>query len=182
MKKIGRAFSRALTVLSFLLFCLSSKSSFAAALCDPGIAKIVSLQGRVEVYRVGQPQPQPARLYDSYCPGDQISVGERSRADVALLNEPIIRLDQNTTLTLNGIQQNRSIIQLIRGVIYFFSRLPRNLEINTTFVNAGVEGTEGLVGVEANRTLISIFEGRVRAENQFGVLSIVGGQSAGRGT
>jgi len=132
----------------------------------------------VEVYRAGQTQPQAARLNDTYCPGDQISVGERSRADVALVNEPIIRMDQNTTLTLGGVKEDRSIIQLIKGVIYFFSRLPRNLEISTTFVNAGVEGTEGLVAVEANRTLISIFEGRVRAENQFGILSIAGGQSA----
>jgi tetratricopeptide (TPR) repeat protein len=178
MRKLRGVFSRVFMVVLFSLFCLSPKSSFAAALCDPSIARIVSVQGRVEVYRAGQTQPQPARLYDTYCPGDQIAVGERSRADVALLNEPIIRLDQNTTLTLNGTQQDRSIIQLIRGVIYFFSRLPRNLEINTTFVNAGVEGTEGLVVVEANRTLISIFEGRVRAENQFGALSIAGGQSA----
>jgi tetratricopeptide (TPR) repeat protein len=178
MKKIGVAFSRPFTVVLFSLFCLSPKSSSAASLCDPSIARIVSVQGRVEVYRAGQTQPQPARLYDAYCPGDQIAVGERSRADVALLNEPIIRLDQNTTLTLNGIQQDRSIIQLIKGLIYFFSRLPRNLEVNTTFVNAGVEGTEGLVAVEANRTLISIFEGRVRAENQFSSLSIAGGQSA----
>src|ERR1044071_8565970 len=178
MRNIRDRFSQLLTATALSLRCLFPKSSLAPALCDPWIAKIVSIQGRVEIYRTGQTQPQPARLYDTYCPGDQIAVGERSRADVALLNEPIIRLDQNTTLTLNGIQQNRSIIQLIRGVIYFFSRLPRNLEINTTFVNAGVEGTEGLIALEANRTLISIFEGRVRAENQFGVLSIVGGQSA----
>ena len=178
MKQIGLAFSRPFTVLLFSLFCLSPNSSFAAALCDPWIARIVSVQGRVEVYRAGQAQPQAVRLNDTYCPDDQISVGERSRADVALVNEPIIRMDQNTTLTLGGVKEDRSIIQLIKGVIYFFSRLPRNLEINTTFVNAGVEGTEGLVAVEANRTLISIFEGRVRAENQFGSLSIAGGQSA----
>jgi FecR-like protein len=178
MKKIGVAFSRSFTVLLLSLSGFSPNSTFAAALCDPWIAKIVSIQGRVEVYRAGQAQPQPARLSDTYCPGDQISVGERSRADVALLNEPLIRLDQNTTLTLNAIKEDRSIIQLIKGVIYFFSRLPRNLEINTTFVNAGVEGTEGLVAVETNRTLISIFEGRVRAENQFGSLLIAGGQSA----
>ena len=178
MRKMRRALSRLFTVVLLSLFCLSPKSSFAVALCDPWIARIVSVQGRVEVYRAGQAQPQPARLNDTYCPGDQISVGERSRADVALLNEPIIRLDQNTTLTLGGIKEDRSIVQLIKGIIYFFSRLPRNLEVSTTFVNAGVEGTEGVVAVEANRTLISIFEGRVRAENQFGSLSIGGGQSA----
>jgi tetratricopeptide (TPR) repeat protein len=170
--------SRLVVAIALSVLCLYPTTSLAAALCDPWIAKIVSVQGRVEIYRAGQAQPQAARLYDTYCPGDQISVGERSRADVALLNEPIIRLDQNTTLTLGGVKQERSIVQLIKGVIYFFSRLPRNLEISTTFVNAGVEGTEGLVAVEANRTLISIFEGRVRADNQFGALSIVGGQSA----
>jgi len=150
----------------------------AAALCDPWVAKIVSLQGNVEARRAGQTPPQQARLNEVYCAGDQISVGERSRADVALVNQPVVRLDQNTTLTLGGVKQETSIIQLIRGVIYFFSRLPRKLEITTTFVNAGVEATEGLVAVEANRTLISIFEGRVLAANQFGSLAIVGGQSA----
>jgi tetratricopeptide (TPR) repeat protein len=178
MSNIRALLSRLVVAIALSVLCLYPTTSLAAALCDPWIAKIVSVQGRVEIYRAGQAQPQPARLYDTYCPGDQISVGERSRADVALLNEPIIRLDQNTTLTLGGVKQERSIVQLIKGVIYFFSRLPRNLEISTTFVNAGVEGTEGLVAVEANRTLISIFEGRVRAENQFGSLSIVGGQSA----
>ncbi|HEY7315992.1 MAG TPA: hypothetical protein VIE89_00345, partial [Candidatus Binatia bacterium] len=132
MKKIGVAFSRSFTVLLFSLFCFSPNSSFAATLCDPSIARIVSVQGRVDIYRAGQTQSQPARLNDTYCPGDQISVGELSRADVALLNEPIIRMDQNTTLTLGGVKENRSIIQLIKGVIYFFSRLPRNLEISTT--------------------------------------------------
>src|ERR671928_1892788 len=102
MRKRRAIFSRPFTAAVFSLLWLFPGSLFAAALCDPSIARIVSVQGRVEVYRSGQAQPQPARLYDSYCPGDQISVGERSRADVTLLNEPIIRLDQNTTLTLGG--------------------------------------------------------------------------------
>jgi tetratricopeptide (TPR) repeat protein len=178
MSNIRALLSRLVVAIALSVLCLYPTTSLAAALCDPWIARIVSVQGRVEVYRAGQAQPQAARLNDTYCPGDQISVGERSRADVALLNEPIIRMDQNTTLTLGGVKQERSIVQLIKGVIYFFSRLPRNLEVSTTFVNAGVEGTEGLVAVEANRTLISIFEGRVRAENQFGSLSIAGGQNA----
>ena len=62
--------------------------------------------------------------------------------------------------------------------MYFFSRLPRNLEVRTAFVNAGVEGTEGLIVVESNRTLITIFEGTVVAGNPSGSLTLVGGQSA----
>ncbi len=154
--------------------------SFAATPCDPWIAQMVSVQGNVEVRRAGQTQWQPARLNDLYCAGDRIQVGERSRADVALANQPILRVDQNSTITLGEIKEQRTaLVELLRGALYFFSRLPRNLEIKTTFVNAGVEGTEGLVLVEATRTLIAFLKVRCCAANQFGMLTlIVGGQSA----
>src|SRR5713226_7578897 len=151
----------------------------AATTCDPWVAKVVSVQGNVEVRRAGQTQWQLARLNDTYCAGDRIQVGEKSRADIALINQPVIRLDQDTTITLGGLKEERaSLIEIIKGAIYFFSRLPRNLEIITAFVNAGVEGTEGLVRVDSDKTLISIFEGRVLAANQAGSLTITGGQSA----
>jgi tetratricopeptide (TPR) repeat protein len=151
----------------------------AATPCDPSVARMVSVQGNVEVQRAGQPQWRPAQLNDTYCAGDRIQVGERSRAAVALINQPVLRLDQNTTITLGGVKDERtSLIDLARGALYFLSRLPRGLEVNTAFVNAGVEGTEGLVQVEADRTFLSIFEGRVLAANQAGSLSLTSGQSA----
>jgi len=154
-------------------------ASPAAAPCDPPIAKMVSVQGNVEVRRAGQPQSQPARLNDTYCPGDRIQVGEKSRADVSLVNQPLLRLDQNTVITLAGLKDERaSIIDLARGALHFFSRLPRNLEVNTAFVNAGVEGTEGVVEVEADRATITIFEGKVLAANAVGSLALADGQSA----
>jgi tetratricopeptide (TPR) repeat protein len=138
-----------------------------------------SVQGNVEVRRAGQTQWQQVRLNDGYCAGDRVQVGERSRADVSLVNQPILRLDQNSTITFGGVKDERtSLIELVRGALYFFSRVPRNLEIITAFVNAGVEGTEGLVRVEADRALISIFEGRVLAVNQAGKLTLTSGQSA----
>jgi tetratricopeptide (TPR) repeat protein len=153
--------------------------STAAAPCDPWVAKMVSAQGIVEVRRSGQTQWVPARLNDLYCGGDQVQVGERSRADLTLINQPIVRLNQNTTISLGGVRDERvSLLDLIRGALYFFSRLPRNLEVRTSFVNAGVEGTEGLIVVEPNRTLITIFEGTVLASNPFGSLTLVSGQSA----
>jgi tetratricopeptide (TPR) repeat protein len=153
--------------------------STAAAPCDPWVARMVSVQGLVEVRRAGQTQWVPARLNDLYCGGDQVQVGERSRADLALINQPVVRLDQNTTISLGGIREQRvSWFDLVRGALYFFSRMPRNLEVRTAFVNAGVEGTEGLIIVESNRTLMTIFEGMVLASNPSGSLTLVGGQSA----
>jgi len=167
-------------ISSAVVLLLSAPSSVrAAAVCDPGIAKMVSVQGNVVVLRVGQTQPQPARLNETYCAGDRIQVGDKSRADIALVNQPVLRLDQNTLITLAGLKEERaSVIDLARGALHFFSRLPRNLEVNTAFVNAGVEGTEGLVQVEGDRTLITIFEGRVLAANAAGSLPIASGQSA----
>jgi tetratricopeptide (TPR) repeat protein len=45
-------------------------------------------------------------------------------------------------------------------------------------VNAGVEGTEGLIRVGNDRTEITIFEGNVVAANDAGTLSLTGGESA----
>ena len=102
----------------------------AASSCDPWTARMVSVQGDVEVRRAGETQWQPARLSDLYCAGDRIQVGERSRADVVLANQPILRLDQNSTITLGGIKEQRTaLVELLRGALYFFSRLPRNLDI-----------------------------------------------------
>jgi tetratricopeptide (TPR) repeat protein len=165
------------TSLSTVLLCRHVSS--AATTCDPWVAKMVSVQGNVQARRTGQTQWQPALLNDTYCTGDRIQVGESSRADVALVNQPVLRLDQNTTITLGGVKEKRtSLIELIKGAMYFFSRFPRNLEVNTAFVNAGVEGTEGLIQVEADRTLITTFEGKVLASNEAGRLILTDGQSA----
>ncbi|MGH7767057.1 MAG: tetratricopeptide repeat protein [Candidatus Binatia bacterium] len=158
---------------------LQPSLSIAATMCDPWVAKMVSVQGNVEARRAGQTEWRRARLNDTYCTGDRIQVGERSRADVVLINQPVLRLDQNSTITLGAVKEQRtSVIELIKGAVYFFSRLPRNLEVRTAFVNAGVEGTEGLITAEAESTSILIFEGKVLAENQAGKLAITSGESA----
>jgi tetratricopeptide (TPR) repeat protein len=165
--------------LTGLFFSGMVQSTLAAAPCEPVVARVVSVQGNVEVRRAGQAQSQPARLNDSYCAGDRIQVGERSRADLALVNQPLLRLDQKTVITLAEPTADRvSLINLTQGALHFFSRLPRNLQINTAFVNAGVEGTEGLVEVEADRALVTIFEGRALAANAAGSLTLTDGQSA----
>jgi ferric-dicitrate binding protein FerR (iron transport regulator) len=158
-------------IYSVFLTILLYPSAAPAETCEQWVAKVVSVQGSVEVQRVGETQWQPVKLNDTYCPGDVIRVQERSRADIALVNQPVIRLDQNTTITLGGLKEERtSLVDLLKGAAHFFSRLPRNLEVRTAFVNAGVEGTEFFIRVEENQTFISIFEGKVLASNEAGKL------------
>ena len=178
MKRIGSYLLRLITGTSFLAALLYPYAS-PAATCEPWVARVVSVQGSVEARKAGGPQWQPVKLNDTYCKGDTIRVLERSRAGLALVNQPLLRLDQNSTITLGGLKDERtSLIELAKGAAHFFSRLRRNLEVNTAFVNAGVEGTELFIRVEANRTFISIFDGKVLASNQAGSVTLTSGQSA----
>ena len=151
----------------------------AAGTCEEWAAKVVSVQGSVEVQRAGEAQWQPVRLYDTYCPGDRMRVQEHSRAAIVLPNEAILRLDQKTTITFIGLEKGPiSVLDLLNGAVHFFSRMPRGLKVMTPFVNAAVEGTEFFVKVEREQTFLSVFEGRVAATNEAGSLTLASGQSS----
>jgi tetratricopeptide (TPR) repeat protein len=153
-------------------------ATLRGATCEPSIAKAAAVEGKVDVRRPPETQWQPVKLNDTFCPGDVIRVQERSRADIALSNQPMLRLDQNTTMTLGGVKkQGGSVVELTKGAMHFFSRLPRNLDIKTAFVNAGVEGTEGVVNVSDEKAEVTIFEGKVVAANEAGRVNITNGQS-----
>ncbi len=150
-----------------------------AATCEKWAGKVVSWQGTVEVKPAGESQWRAVKLYETFCPGDTIRTDRRSRADIALYNHPVLRLDQNTTVTLGGMKDERtSLVDMISGAALFFSRVTRNLDVRTATVNAGVEGTEFFVKADESKTLISIFEGKVLASNEAGSLAVTTGQSA----
>ena len=168
-----------LMTCAVLLTVLLYPNASPAKTCDQWAAKMVSVEGRVEVKQVGETQWQAAKLNDTYCAGDMIRVEENSRADIALVNQPVLRLNQNTTITLGGMkEEQRSIIDMLKGAAHFFSRAPKSLEVRTAFVNAGVEGTEFFIRVDDNQTFMTVFEGRVLAKNEAGSVGIAGGQSA----
>jgi len=174
----------------FLCFIIMAVApvNISAQTCEKWVAKAVSVEGMVEVKRAGEAQWQQVQLDETFCAGDQIRVLEESRADLSFANQPLLRLDQNTTITLAGIEEESSAfgdlfnsaakLDFLEGAAHFFSRLPRNLEVRTGFVNAGVEGTEFFIKVADNRTFISVFEGKVLALNEAGSLPLTSGQSA----
>jgi tetratricopeptide (TPR) repeat protein len=150
-----------------------------AATCEKWAGKVVSAQGVVEVKLAGETQWQPVKLNETYCPGDTIRTDRKSRADIALYNHPILRLDQNSTVALGGMKDERtSLVDLVSGAALFFSRVTRNLEVRTATVNAGVEGTEFFLRAEEGKTEMTVFEGKVLASNAAGGLPVTTGQSA----
>ena len=143
------------------------------------VSRIVSLQGEVIVRRHGETRWQPVKLNDPFFAGDQIRVESNSRAGIVLSNDAVLRLDQNTTMIFTEIEQQRTFIfRLLDGAANFFSHRPRSLKILTPFVNGVVEGTEFFVQVDATQTRIDLFEGRILAENDHGMLELAKGERA----
>ena len=171
-----------LVILSMVLGLLGGvlfPGMLEAETCEEWVAKAESVQGRVEVRKAGQTQWTQVQRHDTFCPGDIIQVRERSRLAIVAQNGSTHRLDENTTITITPSEQKQTFLLNLRaGAAYFFSRLPRSLQVITPFANAGVEGTEFFVKVEGDQTFLSVFEGRVAATNPMGSLTLASGQSA----
>ncbi len=158
---------------------LMSGPAAAAPPCADPVAETVSVQGTVEVQRSGRPSWEPLAYKDTVCPGDAVRALSRSRADFALVNETILRIDQGTRIVFSmPVKEQSPLVTVLSGAAYFISRTPRRFRVETPFVNAGVEGTEFLIRVEGGETVLTVFEGRIAAENESGRVTLGSGQTA----
>jgi len=165
-----------LSVVVFMLF--SQSNSQGAELCEPWVAKLVSVEGAVEARPAKQVDWRSANIGETFCPGDSIRL-HQYRAAIVLSNETIMRLDAGTTLTFTKLEQDEPTwLDLITGMVHFISRVPRRLTITTPFVNGFVEGTEFVIRVDNSRTTLWVFEGRVLASNDLGTLQVASGEVA----
>lgn len=146
--------------------------------CERWIAKAVSVEGRVESLRKGETLWHPVRRDDTFCAGDTVRVSRLSRAEILLSNQATVRLDQETTLSLEGQEDGRGLLMDLRqGAAHFFSRIRRGLTIRTPSVNAMVRGTEFFIRADVQETFMTVFEGDVMVENAAGGISLGRGQS-----
>jgi len=153
----------------------------AADTCEPIIGRIATIEGRVEYQRNNTADWLPAALERELCQGDSVRIGERSRAVVALANEAVLRLDQNTTIQLVNVSkkaEESSFLKLIRGALESFSRKPRRFEVSTPYLNGSIEGTEFVFRVQDDESVLTVLEGRVRAANDHGTILVAAGEAA----
>ncbi|MDD5036800.1 MAG: FecR domain-containing protein [Methylococcaceae bacterium] len=168
------------------ILCLAlgtSLASGAAAMeapdCTDWLAKLASKQGKVDAFKSLRKAWLEADLDYSFCFGDKVRTWEKSRAQIHMKNETFVRLDQNTTLAFSEAkQQGADWVELLRGAVYFISRVPYELNIKTPFVNATIKGTEFAIRVNDDETRIDVFEGKVAVENPKGKLDLGKNQSA----
>jgi len=163
-----------------ILFALQTTGAFAADSCEVKVGRLATVEGQVEVQRTGMASWRPGKLNDALCRGDTVRAGERSRATVVLVNQAVLRIDQNTAMRLDnisGVAEERSALSLLKGALQSFSRKPRGFEISTPYLNGSIEGTEFVFRVEDGESTLTVFEGTVLASNEQGSASVSGGES-----
>lgn len=168
-----------------LLLCVAlwllAVPSQAQELCRILAGQFASIDGTVEVRRGDNDSWQKVTRDTPLCVGDAIRVGERSRAAVSLVNDAVLRIDQNTTmrlLNISGKEQEQSWLELVKGAFQCFSRKPRALKINTPYLNGLIEGTEFVAEAQDTRSSLTVLEGRVTAENERGSVVVKPGTAA----
>lgn len=153
----------------------------AADACDPVVGRIVAVEGLVELLRAGASRWQTADLEDVLCEGDTVRSGTKSRAALVLINEAVLRLDQLTAMRLVEVvpeEEEKSVLEHIKGLFSSFSRQPRTMQINAPYLNGAIEGTEFVAHTEEQRSTITVLEGIVRASNESGSVVVAQGEAA----
>jgi hypothetical protein len=163
------------------LLTLSITSNAQAEDSCEAIGRLASTEGIVEIQHVDTTKWITAKTDDSLCQGDTVRAGDDSRGAIALTNNAILRVDQNSTVQLLNItakKEESSVISLLKGAIQSFSRKPSYFSINTAYLNGSIEGTEFVFRVNEDSSELTVLEGLVVASNEQGNVSVGSGQQA----
>ncbi|PPD39123.1 MAG: TonB-dependent receptor [Methylobacter sp.] len=168
-----------LLLVFFARQCWSGTDTTSKSCTGPFSAKLVSLQGKLFFDPDGKGHWQPAHLDESFCEGSRVRVEPYSRASLLLPDGIVLRLDEGTVLTLNGIGTDQpTLLALLKGFVHFISRTSKRLEISSPIANAGPEGTEFAMGIDGNKASLWVYEGGVKFFNPQGSVHLLPGQGA----
>jgi len=165
--------------VAFLLALTVGAQPGEARTCSPVAGELVSVQGLVE-YRDGAAWTV-ASPGESLCDRDAVRTGANSRAAIRLVDDAVLRLDENTTLVLSDVApepEEPSLLQLVFGAFQSFSRDPQTLQVDTPYINATIEGTEFALRVTDKEGTLVVVEGTVLASNDKGSVRVSSGNGA----
>jgi len=143
-----------------------------------GAKQLTDLQGGVFTYIKGDVKlfdimgkPKPVKVEGFFLPTDEIRTGKDSVADIQLMDGVIIRIKQNSVITLkkiwvdSGRKEMAANIELNKGAIFakVISKLTKNSAFNvkTPTSVAGVRGTEFLVQESGDKSEVLVNDGTV---------------------
>lgn len=139
---------------------------------------ITYLDGQVQVKRAGETRWTSARPNMILLENDQIKVLSQSRAELILDNQSVLRLAENTLLTIHKLEEEKATqketarMDISAGKLWvrmakLFNPASR-YDVKTPTAIAGVQGTVYQVVVGGDQsTTIQVFQGAVNIYNPF---------------
>jgi Tfp pilus assembly protein PilF len=153
-------------LLTILLTITIANMASADTRCENPAATLESAKGVVE-WTIGDADTwQKAERGGSFCYGDKIRVLEQ-RAALRLANETLVRLQENSLITLLP-EEKGFWFGLLEGAGHFLSRTPKQFTIKAPYLNAAVDGTEFVVIAQPQENRVAVVEGAVRVSNDLG--------------
>src|SRR5262245_41248004 len=146
---------RGVALLGLAGVCLPGVAQ-AGRSCAEWSAEVSSVEGLVEIRRTATAVWTALGPGERVCTEDSVRVGRSSRATLVLPDGGDLRLDELTTVNLPEPPSAGTLIELLRGIIHVISRDPRSLSFKTPYANAGLEGTEFDIRVDANERLTEV--------------------------
>jgi len=164
---------------AFLAVLAGLSASATVVACEQKSARLVALQGGLEIQEGGPDEWAAVTPEREFCPGDRIRTRSQSRATLELSNKTYLSLNQQTTIVFSGIKaRTPSWLDLIKGILYVRSRTPSSLDVRTRYVNAAIKGTEFMVSADDSQGQVTVFEGTVESSNAQGSVTLTDGQAA----
>ena len=171
----------AFVIVSLLFWTLNHNQTTAAV---PGESedpsRILTLTGRVEISRNNGTNWSAGRTNMVLNIGNRVRTGRRSRATIQMTDKSVLRVRQLSTLVIQAPRttSEKPVLDLKSGSSYFFSReSPTEVKFRTPLTSGAIRGTEFELSVAENgETEVTMLDGEVQLENEFGEETIVSGE------
>lgn len=154
----------------------------AAESAGTNSVRIVELQGSVQFQPAGAQHWFAATNDQPLHAFDRIRTAANSRVALRWSTQSVVPFGASTELEVlpPKAEDTQAGLHLIRGIISFFHRdKPGRIHIITRGAVAGVEGTEFVLAVnDADRTTLSVVNGKVKISNPHGALTLTNSEQA----
>lgn len=147
--------------------------------------RIDQLQGEAEILLPGNPRWTLTQTNQTLQPLDRLRTKANSRVTLRWSDQSVATFKELTEIEILPRHAPDAVsgLHLVRGIFSFLHRdKPGRIRVITRGAVAGVEGTEFVIEVagadDAERTTLSLLDGRVRFGNDQGELVLTNGQQA----
>ncbi len=143
-------------------------------------ARLLTVEGKVEVARSGLATWTPATTNLLLQNSDRVRTGLRSRATLQLSDRSVLRLNELTTMEVRPPKSAgaNAGFELKNGASYFFNReRPGSVEFRTPLASGAIRGTEfHLLVLENGHTEVTLVDGLVDLQNEVATVNLVSGE------